>query len=253
MTQIDSTDRRRGPDPVWALVPVKRLDDAKRRLASHLRPVERQRLCRAMLEDVLATLSKCERIDGVTVVSDDDEVAALARRYACEHLPERELGVRGLNGVVSAAVSRLAERGVVSVMVVHGDLPMLTPGDVASLLDSHAALQEPSVTIATDRHRSGSNCVLASPAATFEFCFGEDSLARHLEVARNRGVEAAVAELPGTSLDVDTPEDLAALLREIGLQQGSHTGRCLRSFEWWPPANDLPQDSGQRAIHCRSE
>jgi 2-phospho-L-lactate guanylyltransferase len=193
MTQIDSTERRRGPDPVWALVPVKRLDDAKRRLASHLRPVERQRLCRAMLEDVLATLSKCERIDGVTVVSDDDEVAALARRYACEHLPERELGVRGLNGVVSAAVSRLAERGVVSVMVVHGDLPMLTPGDVASLLDSHAALQEPSVTIATDRHRSGSNCVLASPAATFEFCFG-CRVARHVAgcgYARRPGGPAA--------------------------------------------------------------
>jgi len=235
------------------VVPVKRLDDAKRRLAERLRPVERQRLCRAMLEDVLVTLSRCERLDGVTVVSDDAEVAKLARRFDYEHLPEKELGTSGLNRVVSAAVSWLAERGIANVMVVHGDLPTLTPGDVASLLRRHTGMREPAVTIACDRHRSGSNCVLASPAAAFEFHFGDNSLVRHLEAARDRGIEAAVLDLPGTSLDVDTPEDLAALLQEAGLHEGSHTGRCLRSLELRPTATGLPAGRGQRAVHCRSE
>jgi 2-phospho-L-lactate guanylyltransferase (CobY/MobA/RfbA family) len=60
------------------------------------------------------------------------------------------------------------------------------------------------------------------------FGFGEDSFRRHLRLARGRDIEPAVARLPGIGLDVDTPDDLAELIRTINLQGlDGYTARYL--------------------------
>ena len=41
--------------------------------------------------------------------------------------------------------------------------------------------------------------------------FGEDSFFPHLRAAEAKGVRPTVLRLPGFALDVDTPEDVAAL------------------------------------------
>ena len=71
----------------------------------------------------------------------------------------------------------------------------------------------------------GSNCVACSPPDCMAFGFGEDSFRRHLRIARERGVKASVAKLPGLGLDVDTPDDLykvAHELREKALDTNTH-------------------------------
>ena len=62
-----------------AIVPVKALGRAKRRLSSVLPEAARQRLVLTMLEDVLAALAGVESIDCVIVVTPDARVAALAQ------------------------------------------------------------------------------------------------------------------------------------------------------------------------------
>jgi 2-phospho-L-lactate guanylyltransferase (CobY/MobA/RfbA family) len=55
----------------WALVPLKRLDRAKRRLAPLLSGVERGRLSLAMVADVLAALAEVENIGRILLVSSE--------------------------------------------------------------------------------------------------------------------------------------------------------------------------------------
>ena len=43
--------------------------------------------------------------------------------------------------------------------------------------------------------------------------FGSESFQLHLAAARERGVEPRTLPLPGLGLDIDTPDDLRALLR----------------------------------------
>ena len=50
--------------------------------------------------------------------------------------------------------------------------------------------------------------------------FGEASFARHLQSARAAGVEPVVAELASLQLDVDTPDDLAALRTALDGSRG---------------------------------
>ena len=57
--------------------------------------------------------------------------------------------------------------------------------------------------------------------------FGEPSFARHLETARTRNLSPRVLELPGLGLDIDTPEDLTALVAETA---PTETGRLVAGW-----------------------
>ena len=57
--------------PVYAIVPVKHLSQAKTRLADGLTAEHRERLCLAMLEDVLDALNDTPAIDTVGLYTSD--------------------------------------------------------------------------------------------------------------------------------------------------------------------------------------
>jgi 2-phospho-L-lactate guanylyltransferase len=71
-----------------AIVPVKVLAHAKRRLSSVLPDAVRQHLVLAMLQDVLVALAGAQSIDWLAVVTADQRVAALAQRHGASVLPE---------------------------------------------------------------------------------------------------------------------------------------------------------------------
>ena len=100
--------------------------------------------------------------------------------------------------------------GAWSVAVVLGDLPLLTAADVAALV-ALAGGDAPVVVLAPDRHERGTNALLLRPPDAIPFAFGPDSLARHRAAAAARGLPVRLYRAPGTALDLDTPEDLAAL------------------------------------------
>ena len=67
---------------MWAVLPAKDLVDAKSRLADALSPAERRLLFRTMYEDVLVALSETASLDGIAVVTRDQEAGAVARPTA---------------------------------------------------------------------------------------------------------------------------------------------------------------------------
>lgn len=208
-----------------ALIPVKRFQFAKQRLSGVLLPYERSALVAAMLEDVLAVVSRHPAIDGVLVVSDEPAARALAHRYRVEHLPESPLGAARLNGVVRAAADVLARRSVEAVMVLHADLPLIDAAEISALVEAHSRAPGPALTIAPDRHHDGSNCLVCPPAAPFQFRYGRGSFLRHLRQAAAQGAAISVLDLPGAGFDVDWPRDLRELL-------GRPDGRATRTGAW---------------------
>jgi 2-phospho-L-lactate guanylyltransferase len=95
-----------------------------------------------------------------------------------------------------------ATRGV---LVLPADLPLLTVGDVRTLLDR--AVKPPVVVIAPDRHHRGTNALLISPAGLIEYDFGENSFDRHCKRVQAAGARLEIVELPSLGLDLDVPED----------------------------------------------
>ena len=75
---------------ICAVVPVKNMEDAKKRLSPVLTSNERYRLFRAMLEDVLTTLVRTSALARVVLVTRDDEVVSIAREFGVDTLKEAE-------------------------------------------------------------------------------------------------------------------------------------------------------------------
>ncbi|HTT81383.1 MAG TPA: 2-phospho-L-lactate guanylyltransferase [Stellaceae bacterium] len=192
-------------DGIWAVVPVKDTTAAKQRLAAAVPPALRQALALAMLEDVLATLAASPGLAGRLVVTTDPAAMRLAARYGAECTAEA--AADGHTGAVMAAARRLAGERRGGVLTLPGDVPLVTPAEIAALIAAHQPA--PAFTIAPSHDEKGSNAILMSPPDAVPLRFGEDSFFPHLRAAEARGIVPVVVHLPGIALDIDNPADLA--------------------------------------------
>lgn len=193
---------------LWALVPVKRLDESKTRLKAALSPQLRRELTGRLYRHSLDVLAQTgEELSGVLVVSADEEALTLARARGLGAL--RETRARGLNAALRQGSRGIAERGGDAVLVLPIDLPRLSG---THLREALARLpQGPVVAIAPDRKREGTNALVVSPLGLIKFQFGLGSFRAHLEAAKNAVPQIVVWEDEEFGCDVDVAEDLAFL------------------------------------------
>jgi 2-phospho-L-lactate guanylyltransferase len=197
---------------MWAVLPAKDFNDAKQRLASVLDADARRSLFQAMFEDVLATLCAVESLDGVLVVTRDDTAAALAEDHGASVLWEEKN--RGQTAAVEAGGKWLAEQGVDGMIALPGDVPLVPSSEILEVLTIHERSR--GMTIVPAQDERGSNCIAVSPPDLISFHFGNDSFKPHLQAAEEVGVTPKIVRLPGIGLDIDRPDDLAALIDAEG-------------------------------------
>jgi 2-phospho-L-lactate guanylyltransferase len=194
---------------IWAVVPIKRTGEAKQRLAEALPPELRARLALAMAEDVLAALAAAPGLAGILVVTVDDNAIALARRLGARVIADG--ATDGQTGAVGAAAALLGREARKAMLAIPGDVPLITPDEVQTLVAAHQ--RDEDFVIAPAHDGRGSNAILCAPPGRVPLAFGNDSFLPHLETARRAGVEPRVVRLAGIGLDIDNPQDLAAFLK----------------------------------------
>jgi len=192
---------------IAAAVPVKDLVNAKQRLMRVLSPAERRELARAMLADVLRALAGAP-LDRVWVVTREPEVVALARSFGAE--PLAELENRGHTAAVATAQAAAIRAGADAFLTIPGDVPCVTADEIREMLGALGSA--PAVVLAPSRSRLGTNGALLAPPTAMRLRFGEPSFDGHLTAARALRLEPKIVSLSGLGLDVDDPDDLAALL-----------------------------------------
>jgi 2-phospho-L-lactate guanylyltransferase len=208
---------------LWAVVPVKEIARSKQRLSGALFQDERERLVRAMLRDVLSALRASSGLADVLVITRDAEVGALAKENGAQVLAER--GADDLNAALRQAAAHLVEVGAPGLLVVPADVPAVTPGELSALAEEHGSGR--AVTLVADRRRLGTNALAASPPDLCPFLFGEESFERHMQAARNAGVEPKTMYVHGLRYDVDVESDLDEIARQC---PGAETSDLLRRF-----------------------
>ena len=187
------------------ILPVKRLDQAKRRLSPYLDDGARQRLARALFEDAIAL---CESVDFLEwfVVTDDDEVLTAAEEKGFRVV--RDHG-EGLNAAVGLAIEAALSAGADSMAMIPCDVPLAFKGDLIDLLDTGATSD---VVVVPSERDGGTNGLYLSPPDLLAPRFGEGSLRRHIEVAEQSSLRCALLSLPRLALDIDTLEDVRDFL-----------------------------------------
>jgi 2-phospho-L-lactate guanylyltransferase len=217
-----------------AILPIKRLERAKRRLNGQLGVGARAALASAMFSDVLAALERSNELEKVLVVSGEPTLQDLALGGRTTLMPD--LIERGQSPAALAGLARATELGCNRALLVPGDCPLIEPSEIDELLaDTH--VDEVDVVIVPDRHRSGTNALMLDPKSAFEPQFGPDSLSRHVEEATVRGLRHTVEPLPSLELDVDTRDDLTELIAvlEREPERAPHTHAVLRQIERTKP------------------
>jgi 2-phospho-L-lactate guanylyltransferase len=192
---------------VFAIVPVKDLEESKSRLSPFLSPDDREVLTLAMLNHVLAILREVDVVERVGVVSPSPRVLFVAEDADATALPQES---RGLNNALEEGRNWAISQGASSLLVLPADLPYLSASDVRILITM--SRDERAAVISPDEAEEGTNALLMRPANVMPFAFGPGSYETHQRTARERGLEVEIYKHTSVSHDVDTFEDLQALI-----------------------------------------
>jgi 2-phospho-L-lactate guanylyltransferase len=198
-----------------AVLPVKRFDAAKQRLATGIDEERRRELAGAMVADVLEAIGNARTVERLIVVTGDPIAQELAAEAGAEIVPDPEDA--GHVVAAQAGIARAEVEGAERVVLLAGDCPLLDPRELDRLLTGVPGRY---VGIVPDRHGTGTNALVLSPPDAIAPSFGEGSKARHVEAAREAGIPFGIEELPSMELDLDTPADVIALTRELAGNRG---------------------------------
>lgn len=226
------------PDRLWAVVPLKSPQHAKTRLADQLDAAQRRWLLFELATRVIRALQATDAVAEVAVATASKEIAEFAQSLGAR--PILQSAETGTAAAFSAVIAQLQAGQPQALLMIAGDLPLVTPAAIETLC---AAAFDADVVVVPDRHRIGTNALLCSPPSAITPLFGPDSLHRHLAAARRRELRTRVLESDALSLDLDEPDDLDELRR-----RGSDLDDALRAALAGVPA----AGSGTGAVpRCR--
>lgn len=213
-----------------AILPVKRFEGAKRRLEGGIPSGPRRALAEAMFTDALTALRRAETVERILVVTADPAAQRIAEGY--DAIAVDDPAESGQNAAVERGIARAREVGAARVLCVSGDCPLLDPAEIDALLGRPRTAERYVVAVG-DRHGSGTNALLLRPPDAIACSYGRDSLARHRELASAAGVPFEVVASPSIELDVDTPDDLAAMRELMASRRGgaAHTRGLLHQLD----------------------
>ena len=182
------------------LIPVKSPTAAKSRLSPLLAADQRTLLQGAMLEDMIAKLQLAHLTSTIALYGPAAATAEIARRYSVAFLPQSPL-VHGLNEAVADGCARLADDDADLILVLPGDLPLITAEEVDRAIVT--AVETRKRLVVPDRWQRGTNGIVFAAREAPDFCFGPNSFRAHLSQD-----EMLPVFLPSLAFDIDTPDDL---------------------------------------------
>jgi 2-phospho-L-lactate guanylyltransferase len=189
---------------IWAVIPIKTLEKAKNRLASVLSVEDRKKLVLHLFKHTLHELADWQVLEGILVVSSDPLINQFVGTYGFEFLLEEQ--PNGLNRSIQLAAEHLDRKGVEAMLVVHGDLPLVSQIELNRLVEAAPAQ---GILIAPDRHQSGTNVLWVAPPLIIPFAYGCDSFQKHQELANQVNCPLVIFQSETLGLDIDFPDDFS--------------------------------------------
>jgi 2-phospho-L-lactate guanylyltransferase len=196
----------------FAIVPVKRFENAKTRLSSMLDTEDRIRLSSLMLEDTLQILSVAPSLTQVIIVSADKRADEIATKHGAKFLPEEK--ENGVNSAVALADGYCMEKEAADAsMVIPHDLPLLDTIVISKACEL-AEKESTCIVICPSVRYDGTNMLLRKPPSVIGTFYETDSYNMHVRTAIKLGIPVKPLLSKSLMYDIDTPEDALHLIKE---------------------------------------
>lgn len=188
---------------IQIIIPVRALDDGKRRLSSALSPTERRALNGWFFRRTVSVARSVLPADRIILVSAAPDLLAYGNAAGLRTVAEGHPG--DLNAALRLGAMAARENGADATLSVSCDLPFLGHGDLQAMIN---AIRPGTVIIAPDHHGTGTNAMLMAPVAAIPFQYGSYSFQAHHRAAVNAGLDVTVLHRRGLACDIDVPADL---------------------------------------------
>ena len=196
---------------ISAIVPVKTFSKAKKRL--NLQQAVKEKICNLMLQEVLKTVSNCELINKIVLVSKDEAALKIGRQFGAIEIFDNESGV---NDAVSLADQYLSDKEFDCSVIFPQDIPIMTSSDIGNLLNFVKSNR--SVIIVPSRQFNGTNALVRCPADIMKTSYDMGSYTFQMDAARTKTENISIALIRRMMLDIDDEHDLAFMLKQNAKQ-----------------------------------
>ena len=189
------------------IIPVKTFQKSKTRL--QLSQERTKELCRLLLEEVIRTVSESGLIDKIIVVTDEDQISDIIKKYDCQKIQDKEES--SVNNAIKLAEKYLIENEFTHSIVLPLDVPFFYSEDIKKLLEFSS---NESVIIVPSRHFDGTNALVRTPINSMAPRYDEGSHNFQIESAKNKDITISVGLIYRLMLDIDSKEDLDFVLKQ---------------------------------------
>ncbi len=189
------------------IIPVKTFSVAKTRLK--LSKTHKEEICKAMLVEVLDTVSKSKLIDKIILVSKDETALKLGRQFNTVEIFDDESGV---NHAVHLADKYILDNKYDRSVIFPQDIPIMRSSDIDNLLGFHESKN--SVIIVPSRQLNGTNALVRCSTNIMKTQYDRGSYAFQLDAAKAVSQNVSVALIRRIMLDIDDQRDLTFMLSQ---------------------------------------
>ena len=205
-------------DDLYAIIPVSKFKNAKTRLSPFLSEEEREKLLKAMLQDVTDTLKK--HVDKIFIISRDEDVLSYAKSLNLNTILEDEKS--NLNKALKQAM-KFCKGKARKIIIVPSDVPLIGKTNVQMLIDASKSLDF----IIVPSKGGGTNMMIMKPMA-IHTRFEGFSYKEHVQAAERKKLNPQVHDSFFMALDVNTAEDLGEIMIH---GEKTHTRKYLKELK----------------------
>jgi len=188
--------------PIAIFIPVKKYTESKERLSTILTNSERADLAKTMAQKTVNAFAQANIASTITVVTNDPNLVIQGARVFVSTL--------SLNLALEDAIANTMPLD--QIMITHADLPRINAGDIELLCMSHS---DNSITIITDEHGIGTNCLLFASSLRFKFKFGPNSFNLFQQVFKENFFTWESPSITSLQQDLDSDDDYYKLIKYV--------------------------------------
>lgn len=186
---------------VYAIVPVNKIERAKKRLSGEITQDEKKELLFCLVRDVLASLSKIKNKLRILLISPDN-LKEIADEYGAEFVLEDDRD--DVNYSVKYANFCAKKKKADATLFLPADMPLVKSEDIEEVLE----LGKKHSIVISRTDDNGTGILFRRPPDIIPTFFGKNSFSAHKEYAEKKGVSMAVIYRESLSFDIDEREDL---------------------------------------------
>ena len=168
------------------IIPVKTFSKAKTRL--NIQQTCKEEICSIMLQEVLKTISNCNLVSKIVIVSKDETALKIGRPFNAVEIFDDESGV---NNAINLADEYLSDKNFDCSVIFPQDIPIMTSSDIDALLGFIRSIN--SVIIVPSRQFNGTNALVRYPVGLMQTRYDMGSYTHQMDAASTKTKNISIA------------------------------------------------------------